>query len=175
MYNNLLKLLCFGAALVLCSCTKKTPNMITIEEMLRSHGVPTVLATDYKIDREAQLLTITLFGVNKRVSAEATNHLHAGQIVVFCTDPRFIRELGFHFDDVQASTQFSGSSMFSALLKDDTKLTIFRIAEDGKAELQYSDYVIVVYLEVGDKDHLVRVRPSRPAPAGSTVPPEPPK
>lgn len=161
MRRTVLKLVGIVLLLPLLSCRQRRSDSITIDEMLRSNGNPVVIGSGFSVNRSVPLLELSIYGVRQPVTREMIQHLSPGQIAVFCNDPRFVDAIEVHFATMHDPTQFSGNTAFAALLKNSTRVTIFQISEKGYAEQKFSEFVINTYFEVGDKDHLIRVRPSR--------------
>jgi len=137
--------------LFLGACTREQANLVSIEEMLRSHGQPIVVASEFEVNRDSPLLSVSLFGVNKPVSGETGRKLSHGQVLAFSSDQRLVQQVAVHFEDMREA-DFIGWSSFASLLRDETKLTIFSICEGGRAKMEFSEYVIVVNLVVATRD-----------------------
>jgi RHS repeat-associated protein len=163
MVRGVIGVLLIGGLLLLCSCTKQCSDVITIEEMLHSYGNPVVIGSGFDIEVDSSLSppvkTVTFYGITQKVSADSIKNLSPGQIVAYCDNPRFADWVDVHFADMHDPRSYTGETLFSGTSVNEYNLTIFRITDAKRVQVEYSNFVTRVYLEVGAKGNVKLVRP----------------
>lgn len=148
----------------LTSCSAGNGN---IAEMVKARGNPVVVASNYEeVLLKDGVVQVSLFSVTRDLNSTAPSKLTSGTCLVFSGDEAFKSRVRWHFESMQLPHEYTGSTMFASGRIGGTELGIIKVEDDGRGKMVFKKNVAIVYLEVGDKDHLIRQKP-KPRPIGN--------
>jgi len=131
-----------------------------LQAFLEQRGNPLAVVSGFKKE-EKKLRTVSLFGMNQ--SALGALKESKERVLVYSSDPRFDRAIGYHFQDLADPAAHVGWTMF-ATMGSGTTLELIRFSAEGRLVDQTRLVVDVAYLEEGTEGNLVRMKPEKKEP-----------
>ncbi|MGC4071724.1 MAG: hypothetical protein QM760_04275 [Nibricoccus sp.] len=150
-------LLAFIIATTAIVCRAGDSNL---QAFLEQRGNPLAVVSGFKKE-EKKLRTVSLFGLNQ--SALGPLKESKERVLVYSSDPRFARAIGYHFQDLADSSSHVGWTMF-ATMGSGTTLELVRFSAEGRLIDQTRLVIDVAYLEEVAEGNLVRIKPEKKEP-----------
>ena len=154
-------LLVIGLFAFLCAIGCKGRDVEKGNGAMQPTKIPVAIASGYSTENSEVGLELTLYGVKDKVAGFSLNAQPAGRVLVYCSDDRFLQNLGYHFADMNDPKAYVGSTMFISFDPTGVPIELWRVTPEHKAERAFSNKCAIVYFQVGDKGNLIRVIPTR--------------
>lgn len=138
---------------------------MTLDDILKSRGFPSLLASDFEVKKLPDDLTqISFFGVTKEKNpAKATlRDIRPGSVLVFTDDGQFYNDVKWHFRTFDTD-DYSGSTMYSSLSSFGSTFEVITVGSNSRGTVRFKGRINIVYIEVGTKGQVIRLPTKRRA------------